>query len=55
MIAMLQTTIGTDHPYAQMDWSEISAFQRVGLDPDLAMMEVEDLSEDMEAAMAYLE
>jgi len=55
MIAMLQTTIDTDHPYAQMDWSEISAFQRVGLDPDLAMMEVEDLSEDMEAAMAYLE
>lgn len=55
MVAMLQTTLGTDHPYAQLDWNNISAFKRLGLDPNIAMMEVEDLSEDMEAAMAYLD
>lgn len=54
MVANLQSFIGTDHPYTQMDWSEISAFQRLGLDPTVYAHEAEDLSEDMEAAMAML-
>lgn len=54
MIANLQSYIGTDHPLTQMDWSPISAFQRLGLDPEVNTHEAEDLSADMEAAMAFL-
>ena len=55
MIANLQSYIGSDHPLTQMDWTEISAFERLGLEPELNTMEVEDLSADMEAAMALLQ
>lgn len=55
MIANLQSYLGTDHALTQMDWSPISAFVRLGLDPDINTHEVEDLSADMEAAMAFLE
>ena len=55
MVANLQSYIGSDHPLAQMDWSPISAFQRLGLDPEVNAHEAEDLSEDMEAAMALLQ
>ena len=55
MIAMLQSYIGSDHPCTQMDWSNISAFQRLGLSPEINTHEVEDLSAEMEAAMAMLQ
>jgi HD-like signal output (HDOD) protein len=55
MVANLQSYIGTDHPLTQMDWSPISAFNRLGLDPEINTHEVEDLSADMEAAMAFLQ
>ncbi len=54
LVANLQSHIGTDSQLAHMDWSEISAFERVGLSPDVNTAEVEDLSADMEAAMAML-
>ena len=55
MVANLQSYIGTDHPLTQMDWSTISAFDRLGLSHEVNTHEVEDLSEDMEAAMALLQ
>jgi len=55
MVANLQSYIGSDHPLTQMDWSDISAFERLGLSPEINTMEVEDLSADMEAAMALLQ
>ena len=54
MVANLQSYIGTDHALTQMDWSSISAFDRLGLSPEINTHEIEDLSEDMEAAMALL-
>ncbi len=54
MVASLQSYIGTDHPYTQMDWTKISAFDRLGLSPDIDSAEAEDLSAEMEAAMALL-
>jgi HD-like signal output (HDOD) protein len=54
MIANLQTLVGSDHPYTEMDWTAISAFDRLGLDPNIDLNEAEDLSDDMEAAMALL-
>src|SRR4029077_16255895 len=35
MVANLQTAIGTDHPFAAMDWAAIGAFARVGLSPEV--------------------
>lgn len=55
MVANLQSYIGTDHPLTQMDWSTISAFDRLGLSPDANADEAEDLSGEMEAAMALLQ
>jgi len=54
MVARLQSLVGTDDPVTKMDWSKISAFERLGLDPEIDMGEEEDLSADMEAAMALL-
>jgi len=54
MIAKLQSLAGTNHPYNEMDWTTISAFNRLGLDPEIDMNEAEDLSDEMEAAMALL-
>lgn len=54
MVAKLQSLIGSKHPYTEIDWNTISAFQRLGLDPNVDMNEAEDLSAEMEAAMALL-
>ncbi|MBU2875852.1 HDOD domain-containing protein [Marinobacter salexigens] len=55
MVANLQLIAGTEHSWAQMDWSTISAFDRLGLDPNIDMSEEEDLNAQMEAAMALLQ
>lgn len=54
MVATLQSLAGTNHPYTELDWSKISAFSRLGLDPEIDINEAEDLSDEMEAAMALL-
>lgn len=55
MVANLQSYIGTEHPLTKLDWTEISAFERLGLEPEINTMEAEDLSAEMEAAMALLQ
>lgn len=55
MVANLQSYIGTDHPLTKLDWTQISAFDRLGLEPEVNTLEVEDLSAEMEAAMALLQ
>ena len=54
MVASLQTLVGTGHPYTQMNWHEVTAFHRLGLDPESGMEDDEDLGEQMDAAMALL-
>jgi len=54
-IAMLQSYMGSDHPMARVDSHSVTAFARLGLDPDMLDAEGEDLSDDMEAAMAFLQ
>lgn len=55
MVANLQSHLGSDHPLTRMDWSHISAFARLGLDPQVNTMEIEDLSEAMQASIAALQ
>lgn len=54
-VAMLQSYMGTDHPLARVDYGSVTAFGRLGLDPDMEEAEAEDLSADMEAAMSLLQ
>ncbi len=53
MVARLQSLIGKP-AIADVDWSTVSAFARLGLNPEVDMNEAEDLSAEMEAAMALL-
>ena len=44
-VAVLQSVANTDHPYTKLDWSTISAFDRVGVSPEMEMAEAIDLDE----------
>ncbi len=50
MVANLQTLAGTNHPYTQLDWSEIRAFANLELDPDPECEQLAELAEEMAAA-----
>ena len=54
-VATLQSYLGSEHPYTQLDWSQIPAFAKLGLDPQVDMQADEDLSAAMEAAMGMLQ
>lgn len=54
-VATLQSYLGSEHPYAQLDWSQIPAFRKLGLDPSQNLNDDEDLSAAMEAAMSMLQ
>ncbi|EWC39270.1 HDOD domain-containing protein [Pseudomonas stutzeri] len=54
-VATLQSHLGSQHPYTQLDWSKIPAFAKLGLDPNTLRHEDEDLSAAMDAAMSMLQ
>jgi len=54
-VATLQSFVGSEHPYTQLDWSQIPAFRKLGLDPSQNLNDDEDLSAAMEAAMGMLQ
>ncbi|WP_152221051.1 HDOD domain-containing protein [Pseudomonas sp. SCB32] len=54
-VATLQSYLGSQHPYTELDWGSIPAFAKLGLDPKANLKEDEDLSAAMEAAMSMLQ
>lgn len=46
-VATLQSLAGTKHKYNQLDWNEISSFERVGLDPESLITEMEEIHTEM--------
>ena len=54
-VATLQSFVGSEHPYTQLDWSQIPAFRKLGLDPSQNLNDDEGLSAAMEAAMGMLQ
>jgi HD-like signal output (HDOD) protein len=54
-VAMLQTAAKHGTTYGDVATQNVTAFQRLGINPDSDILADEDLSEDMEAAMAYLD
>ncbi len=51
-VAFLQSIAGTDHPACRIDWSTVPAFAKVGLQPDVEILELEGVSEEIELAQA---
>jgi len=54
-VATLQSYLGSQHPFTEMDWSDIPSFAKLGIDPQANLNEDEDLSAAMEAAMGMLQ
>jgi HD-like signal output (HDOD) protein len=53
-VATLQSYAGTDHPYTKLDWTTISSFDRLGLDPTTLIAEMEDISEEVSETQSAL-
>ena len=45
IVANLQSYAGTHHPLAQVDWSQVPAFGRLGLDTEVGVIEMDESSE----------
>ena len=54
-VATLQSYLGSQHPFTELDWSSIPSFAKLGIDPQANLNEDEDLSAAMEAAMGMLQ
>lgn len=54
-VALLQSYLGSEHPYTRLDWRQIPAFAKLGIDPGTDMKANEDLSHAMEEAMQMLQ
>lgn len=53
-VATLQSYSDSDHPLSQVDWSQVPAFAKLGLDVQSNIDDDEDLSASMEAATLML-
>lgn len=46
--ANLQSHLGTSHPSSQVDWNTVPAFQRLGIEPDVSVVEMDAHSEEID-------
>ncbi|MNE04320.1 hypothetical protein D3C80_968450 [compost metagenome] len=51
-VAVLQSYLGTSHLLAAVDWSQVAAFAKLGLDPEVDNKEDNDLAASLTMAMA---
>jgi len=51
-VAVLQSYLGTSHLLAAVDWSQVAAFAKLGLDPEVDNEEDNDLAASLALAMA---
>jgi HD-like signal output (HDOD) protein len=54
-VAVLQNSVGADNEFSNIDRSQVTAFARLGINPDLDSDNGEDLNAEMEAAMLLLQ
>ena len=54
MVANVQSHMGTDHPLADLDWSSVSAFSRLGLAEALESLEAEAFVDEVQEAARLL-
>ena len=54
IVANLQSYIGSKHPYNDLDWNTIPAFQRLGLEPEINILDIEENQEDLQTVRSML-
>ncbi|MFO7603039.1 MAG: HDOD domain-containing protein [Gammaproteobacteria bacterium] len=54
MVANLQSYLGSDHPLTHMDWSSIPAFAKLGLQPDVSVVDMDETNQQIEAVRSAL-
>ena len=54
IVANLQSYIGTNHPYTKMDWTTIPAFHRIGIEPEINIVDIEENQEQLQEVRAML-
>lgn len=54
IVSNLQSYIGTDHPLTKADWNNIPAFARVGIEPEINIVDVEDTGERIQEVQDML-
>ena len=53
-VANLQSYMGSDHPLAHMDWSTVPAFGKLGLSPEVNVVEMEETADDIREVQRML-
>lgn len=48
MVAVLKTRIGSSHPSTMLDWSQIAAFDRLGVDPEFECLDTDEIREELD-------
>jgi putative nucleotidyltransferase with HDIG domain len=46
--ANLQSHFGSDHPHTRLDWSTVPAFHRLGMEPDVNVVDIEENQAELE-------
>ena len=54
IVANLQSHIGSDHPLASADWSQIPAFAKLGLSHDVNVVDMDETGEEIAAVKGLL-
>ena len=50
IVANLQSLVDTNHPHTQQDWSNVPAFEKLGLQPDVNIIDMDEINSDIDAA-----
>ncbi|MDZ7805092.1 HDOD domain-containing protein [Thiohalophilus sp.] len=53
IVANLQSLLGTSHPHTELDWSKVPAFAKLGLEPDVSIVDIE-VGQNVDAVKAAL-
>lgn len=54
IVSNLQSYIGTNHPYTQLDWNTIPAFRRLGIEPEVNIVDIEENKESLQEVKTML-
>jgi len=54
IVANLQDAFGSDHPYAQVDWTSVPAFEKLGMDTTVSEVDMDEANAEIEAVKTAL-
>lgn len=54
IVANLQSLMGSKHPYASEDWSQVPAFDKLGISHNVSVIDMDETAEDVKEAQRLL-